>query len=229
MAAHVLVVDDDAALLRMLRIGLQALGYTVTTATTGEGGISQAALVSPDVVVLDLGLPDIDGLTVCRRIRQWSDMPIIVLSAEGAEDRKIAALDGGADDYVTKPFGMGELEARLRVALRHRRSDSGPEEHDIEVGPLRIDVVHQEAELHGGPVELTSRELALLTFLARNAGKVCTHRMILHEVWGPAYDSETQYLRVYTYRLRRKLHDDDGRMLQTVPGIGYRLVDPSST
>lgn len=226
--AHVLVVDDDAALLRMLRIGLEAHGHVVTTAATGEHGLSQAALVSPDVVVLDLGLPDLDGLDVCRRIRQWSEMPIIVLSAEGAEDRKVAALDGGADDYITKPFGMGELEARLRVAMRHRRDGPEPADKELDVGPLHIDVVHQQATLEDKPLELTAREVALLTFLARNSGKVCTHRMILQEVWGPGYGSELQYLRVYSYRLRRKLGDDDGRMLQTVPGIGYRLVDPTS-
>src|SRR5215472_14463392 len=133
--ASVLAIDDDTALLRALRIGLQALGHSVTTATTGERGVTEAALVAPDVVVLDLGLPDLDGLEVCRRIRQWSDVPIIVLSAEGTEDRKITALDGGADDYMTKPFGMGELEARLRVALRHRAVAEADEAKEIDVGP----------------------------------------------------------------------------------------------
>ena len=186
-------------------------------ASTGEQGISQAAVGAPDIVVLDLGLPDIDGMEVCRRIRQWSDVPIIVLSADGTEDRKIASLDGGADDYMTKPFGMGELEARVRVALRHRGAGGDEETKDIVVGPLEIDLVHHEARMAGTPVELTTREFALLVFLARNAGKICTHRMILQEVWGPHYGTETQYLRVYVYRLRRKLGDEQGELLRTHP------------
>ncbi|MHB8328664.1 MAG: response regulator transcription factor [Acidimicrobiales bacterium] len=223
--ARVLAVDDDPALLRALRIGLSALGHAVTTATTGQRGISEAAVFSPDVVVLDLGLPDLDGLVVCRRIRQWSDVPIIVLSADGSEDRKIAALDGGADDYMTKPFGMGELEARLRVALRHRHAEPVTDDlRDIDVSPLHLDLVHHQATMHGASVELTSREFALLAYLARHAGKVCTHKMILEHVWGPRYGTETQYLRVYAYRLRRKLGDEQGVFLHTVPGVGYRLV-----
>jgi len=197
----------------------------VLVATTGEQGISQAAVGAPDIVVLDLGLPDIDGMEVCQRIRQWSDIPIIVLSADGTEDRKIASLDGGADDYMTKPFGMGELEARVRVALRHRGAGDDEETKDIVVGPLEIDLVHHEARMGGTPVDLTTREFALLVFLARNAGKICTHRMILQEVWGPHYGTETQYLRVYVYRLRRKLGDDKGDLLRTIPGVGYQLVD----
>jgi two-component system, OmpR family, KDP operon response regulator KdpE len=224
--ATVLAVDDDQALLRVLRIGLSALGHDVLVASTGEQGISQAAVGSPDIVVLDLGLPDIDGMEVCRRIRQWSDVPIIVLSADGTEDRKIASLDGGADDYMTKPFGMGELEARVRVALRHRGAEGGDEDSkDIVVGPLELDLVHHEARMGGAPVELTTREFALLVFLARNAGKICTHRMILQAVWGPHYGTETQYLRVYVYRLRRKLGDEPGELLRTHPGVGYQLVE----
>jgi two-component system, OmpR family, KDP operon response regulator KdpE len=224
--ATVLAVDDDQALLRVLRIGLSALGHDVLVASTGEQGISQAAVGSPDIVVLDLGLPDIDGMEVCRRIRQWSDVPIIVLSADGTEDRKIASLDGGADDYMTKPFGMGELEARVRVALRHRGAESSDEDSkDIVVGPLELDLVHHEARMGGTPVELTTREFSLLVFLARNAGKICTHRMILQAVWGPHYGTETQYLRVYVYRLRRKLGDEQGELLCTHPGVGYQLVE----
>ena len=181
---------------------------------------------APDVIVLDLGLPDLDGMEVCRRIRQWSDVPIIVLSADGTEDRKIASLDGGADDYMTKPFGMGELEARLRVALRHRPPHDGEEEPtEIVVGSLELDVPHHEARIGGRPVELTTREFSLLVFLARNAGRICTHRMILEHVWGPHYGTETQYLRVYVYRLRRKLGDEKGDLLRTIPGVGYQLVD----
>jgi len=223
---RVLAVDDDQALLRALRIGLGALGYDVIVASTGEQGVSQAAVGSPDVVVLDLGLPDLDGMEVCRRIRQWSEMPVIVLSADGTEDRKIAALDGGADDYMTKPFGMGELEARLRVALRHRAADGDGEDAKVlTVGPLELDLVHHEARMDDRPVELTTREFGLLAYLARHAGKICTHRMILEEVWGPHYGTQTEYLRVYAYRLRRKLGDEDGSFLRTHPGVGYQLVD----
>ncbi len=225
-AVRVLAIDDDQALLRVLRIGLGALGYEVDVASTGEQGVSRAATGSPDVVVLDLGLPDLDGMEVCRRIRQWSAVPVIVLSADGTEDRKIAALDGGADDYMTKPFGMGELEARLRVALRHRAAEHDAEEDKhLVVGPLELDLVHHEARMGGERVELTTREFALLAYLARHAGKICTHRMILEHVWGPHYGTETQYLRVYAYRLRRKLGDEEGRFLRTHPGVGYQLVD----
>jgi two-component system KDP operon response regulator KdpE len=224
--ARVLAVDDDAALLRVLRIGLVALGHEVLTASTGARGISEAAVGAPDVIVLDLGLPDMDGLEVCRRIRQWSAVPIIVLSADGTEDRKIAALDGGADDYMTKPFGMGELEARLRVALRHRPSESGADEPTaMTVGPLSLDLIHHEGHLNGAVLDLTAREFAFLVYLARHAGKVCTHRMILEHVWGPRYGTENHYLRVYAYRLRRKLGDPDGRFLRTLPGVGYELVE----
>jgi two-component system KDP operon response regulator KdpE len=224
--ATVLAVDDDRALLRALRIGLSALGHSVLVASTGDQGISQAAIGTPDIIVLDLGLPDLDGMEVCRRIRQWSDVPIIVLSADGTEDRKIASLDGGADDYMTKPFGMGELEARLRVALRHRTPEPGEAEvKEIEVGSLRLDLVHHEARVEERKVELTTREFSLLVFLARNAGKICTHRMILEHVWGPHYGTENHYLRVYAYRLRRKLDDPEGRFLRTLPGVGYELTD----
>src|ERR1700733_10435974 len=224
--ARVLAVDDDPALLRVLRIGLVALGHEVLTATTGAQGISQAAVGAPDVIVLDLGLPDMDGLEVCRRIREWSAVPIIVLSADGTEDRKIAALDGGADDYMTKPFGMGELEARLRVAFRHRSPESdGDEPTTLAVGPLTLGLIHHEGRMHGAVLELTAREFSFLAYLARNAGKVCTHRMILEHVWGPRYGTENHYLRVYAYRLRRKLGDPDGRFLRTLPGVGYELVE----
>jgi two-component system KDP operon response regulator KdpE len=224
--ARILAVDDDTALLRVLRIGLVALGHEVLTAATGTQGISQAAVGAPDVIVLDLGLPDLDGLEVCRRIRQWSAVPIIVLSADGTEDRKIAALDGGADDYMTKPFGMGELEARLRVALRHRlHEDENDETTTLVVGSLTLDLVHHEGHMDGRALDLTAREFAFLAYLARHAGKVVTHRMILEHVWGPRYGTENHYLRVYAYRLRRKLGDTEGRILRTLPGVGYELTD----
>lgn len=173
-------------------------------------------------MVLDLGLPDIDGLDVAHRIRQWSDVPIIVLSATGLEDRKVAALDGGADDYVTKPFGMAELEARIRAAVRHRQPEAPAAAEPLVLGDLALDVVHHEARLRGQPLELTAKEFDLLVFLARHAGKVCTHQMIVGNVWGDD-GADTENLRAYVYRLRRKLGDPNGRLLRTSPGIGYSL------
>ena len=224
--SKILVVDDDEALLRALRIGLSARGYEVELARSGAEGVTQSSLAQPDVIVLDLGLPDMDGVDVCRRVRQFSAVPIIVLSATAGEERKVAALDRGADDYITKPFGMAELEARLRVALRRgpRPSDSPSE---LVVGDLTVDLVHHMASVGGRDLDLTAKEFDLLVFLARHAGKVCTHHMILAGVWGPGYGSESQYLRVYAHRLRRKL-GEAGTMLRTQPGVGYQLVaDPA--
>lgn len=220
--ARVLVVDDDPSLLRALRVGLAAGGHEVSAASTGQDGLSKVATADPEVVVLDLGLPDLDGLEVCRRIRQWSDVPVIVLSATGLEDRKVAALDEGADDYVTKPFGMAELEARIRTAVRHHRRLEPPADPLIEIGPLHLDLVHHQARLAGDPLELTAREFALLAYLGRHAGKICTHQMVLAEVWGTGYQDEAEYLRVYIYRLRRKL-GAHANLLHTTPGIGYSL------
>jgi two-component system KDP operon response regulator KdpE len=222
--ANVLVIDDDPSLRRALRLGLQASGHHVTTAINGEQGISQTAVTSPDVVVLDLGLPDIDGQAVCRRIRQWSEVPIIILSASGTEDRKVAALDGGADDYVTKPFGMAELEARIRTAIRHRSGE--PDEQptaQLSLGPLELDLVHHQARLNGSPVELTTKEFDVLSFLGRHVGLICTHEMILNAVWGSGYGREAQYLHAYVHRLRQKLDDGSGVLIRTAPGIGYSL------
>jgi two-component system KDP operon response regulator KdpE len=221
--ARVLVIDDDRALIRALRVGLSSRGHEVTMALAGEEGLSKVAVESPDVVVLDLGLPDLDGLEVCRRVRQWSDVPIIVLSATGLEARKVAALDGGADDYVTKPFGMAELEARIRSALRSRRLEPDSDSGLLVVGPLSLDLVHHQVKLDGRLIELTAKEFDLLAFLARHAGKVCTHQMILRQVWGDAYGTEAEYLRVYVHRLRRKLGHPGGRLLKTASGIGYSL------
>jgi two-component system KDP operon response regulator KdpE len=228
--AKVLVIDDDTSLLRAIRVGLSARGHEVVTAINGEQGISQTALVSPDVVVLDLGLPDIDGLTVCRRIRQWSDVPVVVLSATNLEDRKVAALDGGADDYVTKPFGMAELEARIRTAIRHRKPDPGEQMPEtLVVGPLELDLVHHEGRLEGAHLDLTAKEFEVLSYLARNAGRTCTHQMILLAVWGSGYGGEAQYLHAYVYRLRQKLNDPTGTLIHTTPGVGYSLhVDPET-
>jgi two-component system, OmpR family, KDP operon response regulator KdpE len=226
VATRVLVVDDDPALLRALRVALQHAGYEVVTASNGEGGISETALSAPDVIVLDLGLPDIDGLAVCRRIRQWSDVPIIVLSATVAELRKVAALDTGADDYVTKPFGMAELEARIRAALRHRRKPPTEQAAELTAGRLHLDLVHHEAHLDDHPVKLTAREFELLAFLAQHAGKVATHEMILRAVWGESFGKETQYLHAYIHRLRQKLGPQ--ATITTVPGIGYTLATDES-
>ncbi len=222
--AKVLVIDDDPSLLRALRLGLQAGGHDVITAANGQQGISQTAASVPDIVVLDLGLPDIDGQAVCRRIRQWSEVPIIILSASGNEAGKVAALDGGADDYVTKPFSLAELEARIRTALRHRRSP--PDElpsPSLTVGSLELDLVHHEVRRDSSPVHLTTKEFEVLSFLARHAGKTCTREMILGAVWGAGYGREAQYLHAYVHRLRQKLNDANGTLIRTMPGIGYSL------
>jgi two-component system KDP operon response regulator KdpE len=227
--ARVLIIDDEVAILKVLGTGLRARGYEVDTATAGAAGLSRAVIANPDVVVLDLGLPDLDGVEVCRRFRTWTEVPIVVLSAHGTEARKVEALDAGADDFVTKPFGMAELEARLRVALRHGARRAVAEEAPVlEVGPLRLDLARRSAEMRGQPVDLTAREFDLLAFLARHAGKVVTHRMVLEKVWGPDSGDETHYLRVYANRLRRKLEDDPNRptLLRTSPGVGYQLVAP---
>jgi two-component system, OmpR family, KDP operon response regulator KdpE len=222
--AKVLVIDDDPALLRALRVGLRASGHEVVTAANGEQGIAQATVSSPDVVILDLGLPDVDGLAVCRRIRQWSEVPIVVLSATGSEDRKVAALDGGADDYMTKPFGMAELGARIRTAIRHRRGDPAEAASTtVTLGVLELDLVHHETRLDGSTVELTAKEFDVLSFLARHAGRICTHEMILSAVWGAGYGREAQYLHAYVHRLRQKLHDPTGDLIRTAPGVGYVL------
>ncbi len=229
----VLVVDDDQALLKALRIGLTARGDEVVTAHSGTEAINQVALAVPELVILDLGLPDVDGIEVCRSIREFSNVPIVVLSAYGDERRKVEALDSGADDFVTKPFGMAELEARLRVAMRHSEATgrNGSEQIQmVRVGDLDIDLVHRMATLAGVPLQLTAKEFDLLAYLARHAGKVCTHHMILKDVWGPGYGAESNYVRVYTHRLRKKLGLDDGVVLKTVPGIGYQLLaDPHPT
>jgi two-component system KDP operon response regulator KdpE len=227
---RILVIDDDPALLRAMRIGLEARGFDVTVAYTAAEGLSRAAQATPHLIVLDLGLPDLDGVEVCRRLRQWTEVPVIVLSALDSEDRKVLALDCGADDYVTKPFGMQEFEARIRVALKHAAARSlSPEPAAFTVGPIHVELGSRLVEIDGTSVDLTAKEFDLLSYLARNAGKVCTHRTILQAVWGPAYGNETQYLRVYANRLRRKL-GGNGPLLRTNPGVGYQLVDelPSS-
>jgi len=226
----VLVVEDTPAIARALRAALEARGYRPVLALTGQQGIDAAATSEPAAIILDLGLPDMDGTEVCTRIRGWSDVPIIVLTVDDAENRKVAALDLGADDYVTKPFSTPELLARLRVALRRRRGDPAlPADPVLEVGDLVVDVAHHRVSVAGADVDLTPKEFAFLALLARHPGRVLTHRTILQSVWGPEYGTETQYLRVYASQLRKKLHDDPVRpRLVTEPGVGYRLVDPGA-
>ncbi len=224
--AQILIIDDDADLLRVCRVGLEALGNTVRSAETGMSGLAEAATRPPDVIVLDLGLPDVDGLDVCVRLRTWSQVPVIVLSADSSEDRKVEALEQGADDYMTKPFGMRELNARLQVALRHSASEEGDGPSELVVGALRLDLVHREATVDGRAIDFAPKEFDFVAFLARHVGKVCTRRMILENVWGVQYTKELHYLKVYAYRIRRKLGDNDGVVLQSDPAVGYRLVAP---
>ena len=222
----VLVIEDDSAILRILRASLAAQGFRLLEATTGDEGLKQAATRQPDIVVLDLGLPDVDGIEVIRRLREWTAIPIIVLSARGQESDKIAALDAGADDYVSKPFGVGELLARLRVALRHAaRAPHDAGDPVFTVGGLQVDLARRRVSLRGAEVHLTPIEYRLLATLVRHAGKVVTHRQLLREVWGPPYSEQTHYLRVFMGALRRKLEEDPARprYLLTEPGVGYRL------
>ncbi len=223
----VLVVDDEPAIRRSVSAGLSARDYEVRTASTGEEALASVAADPPDLVILDLGLPDLDGVDVCRRLRQWTQVPIVVLSAEASDYRKVLALDEGADDYVTKPFSMPELLARVRVALRHRTVASGQAEAtELVVGDLTVDLARHRVTVDGREVELTPKEFDFLALLARWPGRVLTHRAILQDVWGPEYGHETHYLRVYASQLRKKLHDDPSRpRLVTEPGVGYRLND----
>lgn len=219
----VLVIEDEVAIRRLLKASLDPAEYTLIEADTGGQGIQLAAAQNPSVVLLDLGLPDTDGVEVAKAIRGWSQMPIIVLSARGQEEDKIAALDAGADDYLTKPFSVGELLARMRVALR--RGSGSPAEPVFESHPLKIDFSSREVFRNGELVHLTPNEYDLLALLARNAGRVLTHRQLLVEVWGPQNAEDTHYLRVYMGQLRHKLEDDPSRptLIINEPGVGYRL------
>lgn len=225
---RVLVIEDEPEIRRFLRAALGANQFVVVEAATGQAGLRQAASQPPDVVVLDLGLPDISGFQVIEELRSWSKVPIVVLSARGQEADKVAALDAGADDYLTKPFGTGELLARLRVALRHRaRLDGSATEPVFTAGDLRVDLARRVVSVAGCEIHLTPTEYRLLTTLIQHAGKVVTHRQLLKEVWGPDSTHETHYLRVYVNQLRHKLGDDAARpsLLLTEPGVGYRLQD----
>ena len=215
---RILVVDDEPQILRALQTSLRGAGYEVDTATTGEQALAAAAIRPPDAVILDLVLPDERGTDVCRELRAWSSVPVIVLSVIEGESEKVAALDAGADDYVTKPFGVEELLARLRAALR--RVDPTPEPV-YEIGELRIDLVEREVTFAAAPVQLTPHEFDLLRLLARHEGKLLTHKTILQEVWGQAYADESHYLHVYVSQLRRKLEPDPARPR-------YILTEPAS-
>ena len=219
-----LLIDDEPAIVRALSIGLRARGYELHTAQNGRDGLAEAALRRPDVVVLDLRLPDLDGIEVCHQLRGWSEVPILILSAHGEEDRKVAALDAGADDFITKPFGMAELEARIRAVMRHPRSE--PAERSptaLTVGTLDLNLVRSEARIDGTTVSLRTKESEMLAFLARHAGKTCTHQMILGAVWGTGYGQQAQYVHAYVHRLRQKLDDSSGTLIQSISGVGYCL------
>jgi len=224
--ARILVVDDEAQIVRALQTSLQGAGYEVDVATTAAEALARAAAHPPAGVILDLVLPDGSGIDVCRELRRWTNAPVLVLSALGDEQEKIAALDAGADDYVTKPFGIEELLARLRAALR--RVDA-PTDPVVELGELVVDLERRLVTLRGEPVPLTPTEFELLRLFVRNEGKLLTHPTILREVWGPAYGTESHYLHVYVSQLRQKIEQDPARprVLLTEPGAGYRLVRPS--
>lgn len=223
----VLVIEDEPQIRRFLRATLVSHGYRFAEAATAQLGLMQAATYNPQVIILDLGLPDFDGLEVTRRLREWTNVPIIVLSARGQEQDKIAALDAGADDYLTKPFGVGELVARIRVALRHAARAADPaHQSSFTAGTIHVDLDQRRIFVDKAEVHLTPIEYSLLTTLIRYAGKVVTHHQLLKEVWGEAYADESHYLRVYMGQLRRKLEADSTRprYLLTEPGVGYRLV-----
>jgi two-component system, OmpR family, KDP operon response regulator KdpE len=223
---RVLVVDDEPAILRFLRPALVASNYEVEAASTAAEATKRIATDVPDIVVLDLGLPDGDGRDVIRQVRAWSDVPIVVLSARDRETDKIEALDLGADDFVNKPFGVGELMARMRTALRHRIQRHA-ETPVLNVGDIEIDSVRHRVMRGGVEVKLSPKEFDLLSFLARHAGMVVTHKQILAAVWGPAHTEDTQYLRVYIGHLRQKIESnpDDPQIVVTEPGIGYRIAE----
>jgi len=222
--ARILVIDDENEIRRMLQVGLSAHGYTLGEAASGKEGLNQVLIFHPDLVILDLGLPDIDGLDVLRSLREWSQVPVIVLTVRDREGDKVSALDGGADDYVTKPFSMGELLARIRVAMRHAtRSEDEPV---LAFGDLTLDFARRVVLLKQQEIKLTPTEYEILKYLALHSGRVVTHGQLLRAVWGPNYQEHTQYLRVYVGQLRRKIEADQARprFITTEPGVGYRFI-----
>ena len=227
--AHILIIDDEPQILRALRTILSAHHYRVTVARNGEEGLALAAAEHPDVIILDLGLPDIDGIQVCEQLRQWTQVPIIILSVRSDESDKVKALDRGADDYLVKPFGTEELLARLRVALRHLAKSQGEPETVITSGDLVIDLARHIVTLSGAEVKLTATEFKLLAYLAGHANRVLTHQNILNHVWGPEYRDNVEYLRVFMSQLRKKLETQPKQPVRLLsePGIGYRFItDP---
>jgi two-component system, OmpR family, KDP operon response regulator KdpE len=227
--AHILVIDDEPQILRALRTILSAHHYRVTVARNGEEGLALAAAEQPDIIILDLGLPDIDGIQVCEQLRQWTQVPVIILSVRSEEGDKVRALDRGADDYLVKPFGAQELLARIRVALRHLSRSDGEHETVIATGELVIDLARHLVTRSESEVKLTATEFKLLAYLAGHANRVLTHQNILNHVWGPEYGENVEYLRVFMSQLRKKLEDQpkQPRHLVSEPGVGYRFVtDP---
>jgi two-component system KDP operon response regulator KdpE len=224
--ATILIVEDDPPIKKFLRVTLENQNYKVIEATRGEEGLRHAASALPDLIVLDLGLPDIDGIEVTKRLREWSSIPIIVVSARGKEQDKVVALDAGADDYLTKPFGVGELLARVRVVMRRQAAAKDTGDPVFEVGHLRVDLSRREVTVDGKATHLTPNEFKLLAVLVKNAGRVMTHRQLLNQVWGPNSSNESHYVRVCMNQLRQKLETDGARprYLLTEPGVGYRLV-----
>ena len=222
---RILVIDDEKQIRRMLKTALTGYGYDIAEAPSGQEGMNQTAIFHPDLIILDLGLPDLDGIEVIKRLREWAQTPIIVLSVREDEEDKIRALDAGADDYVTKPFSMGELLARLRVALRHMAKSE--DEPVLVFGKLTVDMARRLVFLDGEEVKLTPTEYEILKYLALQAGRVVTHGQLLRAIWGPNYQEQTHYLRVYVGQLRRKIEADPSQpaIIVTESGVGYRLVD----
>lgn len=223
---RILVIDDEPQILRALRTILTEKDFSVETAARGEDGLALAAANEPDLIILDLGLPDMDGMEVCSRLREWTECPIVVLSVRDSEREKVAALDKGADDYLTKPFGIQELLARVRAALRHSKRAANPQKSIVKAGPLKIDLAWHTVTKADEEIKLTATEYNLLAFLAANPGRVLTHQSILEHVWGPADANHTEYLRVYMRQLRRKLEVDPEhpQIIVTEPGVGYRFL-----
>ena len=226
ISPHILVIDDEPQILRALRTILSANHFRVSVASRGEEGLALAAALQPDVIILDLGLPDIDGIEVCSRLREWTQIPIIVLSVRESERDKVSALDRGADDYLTKPFGIEELLARIRAAQRHSLQTQGKKTAVINAGPIEIDLTKHTVTRDGKKVRLTATEYKLLAYMATNAGRVLTHWAILSQVWDPAYADHVEYLRVYMRQLRKKLevNPEEPKFLLNEPGIGYRFI-----
>ena len=224
MGPVVLIIDDEVQIRRLLRLSLLAHGYEIREATTGQEGLQQVPLIRPDLIILDLSLPDMDGLDVLKRIREWSGAPVIILSVKNSEKDKVDLLDAGANDYLTKPFGMNELLARMRATLRHSLPDTS--DGIFKTGNLCIDFSRRLVTKEGRELKMTPTEYSLLRYLALNAGKVLTHNQIIRELWGPESQPDTSYLRVYVLQLRRKIEDEPSRprILITEPGVGYRLI-----